>query len=880
MAVASPLTYPGALALLGGQSPAALRLLERVAGAGILLGAIVFPPALGLVDGKQEAGRLLGELAGPAIARLRGTQGRSRHELITAAHTTIVLATLFDALRAVIGPAYESLKFSDREKLQLSQAPGEIVTQAAWIDQLTAAQIPLPSPELGFEENLTEQLAPRAAELAGAAVAFFEGLRAWNRLGIGSADIVARTTARWRVLYRDAYLRLGADVPEFFVWASLGEHAATREELRRANARLLEVLDRGSEAMGQLHDLLAAGGSPDRPGRSSMRGKLARAAAAVLDQPLLRSSALPAGLNFPTVAEGFVTPRFRSATASATGGIALSQEQWWAGRPVRDRLDRFLAACLAHPEAARRPLVVLGHPGAGKSLLTEILAARLPSEKYTVLPVQLRRVNAGDRLLGQLETALRDILKEQVAWGRLADESEGLTRVVILDGLDELIQATGTTQSAYLTDAARFQEEELALGRPVAVVVTSRTVVVDRARVPDGSLVLKLEDFTDTQIDDWIRAWNRANGRTPGFRQLTTADVLRHGDLGRQPLLLTLLAVYHADPSAARPTDDGLSPATLYRMLLDHFIRRQVADKPDRPPAPEELPRMLNELRWRLGIAAFGMFNRQRQHIAEADLERDLEVFLGRRDDQVDDFQARLGRAHQTVAGFFFVHVSRVDEHTDGARTYEFLHATFGEYLIAERALLLLESHARRLAEHRADPSFYEAPDDSMLRALLSYQPLTLRRPILDFIAGLAAQLAAEQRADLLEATRALLVTARSRGAGRYRTYEPMPPDVVASCAAYTANLVIVMALLAEDGIAIARMAPPGIGPGPFWLSTVRLWQAGLTEEAWDSMVDVMLINRGQRTLTMRDPSRPVQATSRLRIAHPQSQGRGSSPAA
>ncbi|MFC4068882.1 NACHT domain-containing protein, partial [Actinoplanes subglobosus] len=514
---------------------------------------------------------------------------------------------------------------------------------------------------------------------------------------------------------------------------------------------------------------------------------------------------------------------------------ALSQESWWAARPVQEGLDRFLAAYLSHPDAARRPLVVLGHPGAGKSLLSEILAARLPSERYTVVPVQLRRVNADDRLLSQIESALRDILKQQMTWGELADESEALTRVVILDGLDELIQATGTTQSSYLTDVTRFQQEELALGRPVAVVVTSRTIVVDRARVPDGSLVIKLEDFSDEQVATWTAAWNRANLATSGFRRLVTTTVLRHGEVARQPLLLTLLAIYHADPAARRLSGDSVSPTTLYQTLLDNFILRQVADKPDRPPAPEQLPRLLSELRWRLSIAALGMFNRQRQHVSETDLERDLDVFLGRRDDQVPEFESPSGRAHQTVAGFFFVHVSRVDEQSDNPRrTYEFLHATFGEFLIAERALLLLDSYARRLADHRADPAYHEAPDDSLLRALLSYQPLTQRKPIIEFAADLAAQRTHQERENLLIAVRTLMAAARTRAFGRYHRYEPAPPDVVAVCAAWTANLVILGSLVTAEQL--ASLAPPDTDRVSWWSATIRLWRAGLAEEALESM--------------------------------------------
>jgi hypothetical protein len=229
MRKASPLSFTGALATLGQRDSVVLSVLERLTSAGILLGAVVFPPALGLLDAKTEAGRLVRNLLDVGVERLRGVRGHDRQQLITAAHTTIVLASLFDALREVIGPAFESLEVTDQEKLQLATAPGEIVSQSGWIEQLATADLPMPSPVLGFEENLRQRLTPRVSELVGGALAFFEGLRAWNRVKLDTSAFAARATGRWQTIYRDVYLRLASEVPEFFVWASLGEHAATRE---------------------------------------------------------------------------------------------------------------------------------------------------------------------------------------------------------------------------------------------------------------------------------------------------------------------------------------------------------------------------------------------------------------------------------------------------------------------------------------------------------------------------------------------------------------------------------------------------------------------------------------------------------------------------
>ena len=200
MRKASPLSFTGALAILGGRDTAVVSVLERAAGAGILLGAVVFPPALGLLDAKAEVGRLVRDVLHAGVDRLRGSQGHARQELIAAAHTTIVLAALFDALREAIGPAFDALEVTDREKLQLATAPGDIVSQSAWIEQLAAADVPMPSPMQGFEENLEQRLSPRVAELVGGALAFFEGLRAWNLLNLNESAIAARAMARWRAM--------------------------------------------------------------------------------------------------------------------------------------------------------------------------------------------------------------------------------------------------------------------------------------------------------------------------------------------------------------------------------------------------------------------------------------------------------------------------------------------------------------------------------------------------------------------------------------------------------------------------------------------------------------------------------------------------------
>ena len=109
------------------------------------------------------------------------------------------------------------------------------------------------------------------------------------------------------------------------------------------------------------------------------------------------------------------------------------------------------------PDATRLPLLLLGHPGAGKSLLTEVFAARLPYSEYTVVRVPLRRVSADARIHRQIEEALEISTDQRIAWSDLAQQSTDTVRVVLLDGLDELLQASEHDRSGYLEDVVDFQ---------------------------------------------------------------------------------------------------------------------------------------------------------------------------------------------------------------------------------------------------------------------------------------------------------------------------------------------------------------------------------------------------------------------------------------
>ena len=66
----------------------------------------------------------------------------------------------------------------------------------------------------------------------------------------------------------------------------------------------------------------------------------------------------------------------------------------WDKLPTQHDMDKFFVKYLYSPDSIDYPLVIIGHPGSGKSLLTKVLAAQLMSDSYTVIRIPLREVDA------------------------------------------------------------------------------------------------------------------------------------------------------------------------------------------------------------------------------------------------------------------------------------------------------------------------------------------------------------------------------------------------------------------------------------------------------------------------------------------------------
>ena len=369
----------------------------------------------------------------------------------------------------------------------------------------------------------------------------------------------------------------------------------------------------------------------------------------------------------------------------------------------------------------------------------------------------------------------------------------------------------GSRNNDFLLRVQEFQEREARLDRPLAVIVTSRTAVTDRARFPHGATAIRLEPFDEGQITAWLNIWdqtNRVSLARRGMRPLPASVALSYGELAEQPLLLLMLALYDADANVLQHRSAALSRTELYSRLLKDFASREI--RKHSPALPEDdLEHAVEAELLRLSVVAFAMFNRRSQWVPEADLDVDFSALLideGPHKPGSDRSRTELTAAQLTVGRFFFVHEARATHGNRQLRTYEFLHATFGEFLVAHLVVHVLTEMLK--SKTASVPSRQQGTDSGMLYALLSFAALTARSPVVAFLGDLFDQLDTQQRAAIAEVLLQLHNLALFRhDESAYSHYEPLALPVTTRHAAWSANLVV-LAVLAAGEITGSQLFP------------------------------------------------------------------------
>jgi hypothetical protein len=838
-----PLSYRDALTLMGADDSRAMALLNRLTGVGVSALDVATFGALAFFELRDELVEWGNEAATKLRERVKGVSRLDRTERITAAHAVLVITSFFEALAESDQVDLKKAKLTPQEQLAIATGDSALSYRemvSTWITD----DLPMPSALVPFEQVGTS-LAAFYQTLVADLGRFFAGLAAFEdapALLDPHGGIAGRAVERYTMSFR----RLAADVPEFAIWAGMLDEQATRSSFELLVADLkqrFETLDTGLAGIRELLAATSSGRAPDR-----WRAELSEVYHEHLDKPILDTREAPDGIVLPTLGAAYVNPACRIATRPAVQPV--SSESWWHNAPLVPDIQAFLVGHLTSVEAIRAPLVILGQPGSGKSLLTRVLAARLPESDFLPVRVELRAVSADADIQDQLTQAVYQTLDRHIEWPHLVDAAQGALPVIMLDGFDELLQAAGVHHADYLEQARNFQERQADLGRPVAIIVTTRTSVADRARFPARSIAVRLEPFDETRVRRWLDAWGQVNRTllaSRDLRPLTPEAALAQGELAGEPLLLLMLALYDAGANTLQREASTFSRAELYEQLLTDFARREVRKNPTGRPAADENRAVERELH-QLSLAALAMFNRGQQSVTEQELDDDLAILASSSSDTDRGGMRRPLTAAETIVGrFFFVHEPTARRGTDEPeRGFEFLHATFGEFLVARlvtRAVLQLVKDE----EYRASSLTPPPLDAGFLYAATSFQPLSSRAPIVEFCDGLFAAHEPGTRTACRSLLLDLLLDALyPHPQWRHPEYEPVRLPAPARYASFSANLVL-LAVIAEDDPIDILNARDGLD----WSALTSLWRSQIIE--WRSLLSALRLQNEVHRTVVRD---------------------------
>lgn len=520
--------------------------------------------------------------------------------------------------------------------------------------------------------------------------------------------------------FKDQYLMLCAACPEFYIYIQLGKEHELAADMEEKYRTLLAVATRTeavlTQGLSDFHTALISAHAEirEREVREVIE-TLRRTYRETLDDEVIETHD-GEQLKFPTIGEAFIPQSFR--LLPYTGEERLEQPDTWRDLEPFEDMDTFLAKYALATEGVDRLLLILGEPGGGKTLLTKVLAARLSDEGRLCVRIPLRAYT--------MENHIEHMVCRQIEEDGRAEEKgktfkwyakwfHGEPITLLFDGYDEVQQATGASYHRFLRDLEEFQQECFRAKLPVRVVVTSRATLIDKAEIPRGTLVMKLDDFDRARQELWRDIWNSYNHAELARCGLADFALPEEGsklaELARQPLLLLMLSMYDADfdkqRNAIRQADEAgesLNRTQLYNELLRRFIRRELekgkrgteyAFKEEHDDAKKEA--RINAEMQKLGIAALGMFAREKLSITVAELEADFRSLNARLPAFEDSGRSLLKNEEIFLGSFFFIHDSRSrsqrteDESTPNMRepgaSFVFLHKTFYEFLVADLVL-------------------------------------------------------------------------------------------------------------------------------------------------------------------------------------------------
>ncbi len=423
---------------------------------------------------------------------------------------------------------------------------------------------------------------------------------------------------------------------------------------------------------------------------------------------------------------------------------------------------------LCQPNA--RLMVILGHPGQGKSSFCKKLCADL----LNPMTDEVNRRVWFIRLRDLLE--VKDFVKKpyQQLPKELAYQVKSKTRVTteintidfedaiwVLDGLDELSMKDGLNERDIMDMLAELQKH--AHANNAHCLVTSRygRLTKEELRYKEGFLTLQLTELNVTQQKAWLNQYSTAKRAfdkecKPALTEsqldaFAAGEVDHIAELLNQPILLHMIA------KLGIKLTEGMTRSTLYDQMFTTILTRQY-DESRQLEAHENLKTVFKKtkveqlrepMRRLAGEVAYQIFINEQEYVNKYQLAHAEGVQLNKLFRKNDNSsQTAFENLRTLMMSFYMREVPRTEddrktvEADDFEYALEFVHKSFQEYMCAEHYWVTLKR--KLLAKEEDDYTIDDANSAlKFCQGLMSHRMLT--QEIVEYLEEIIAK---DQRQD------------------------------------------------------------------------------------------------------------------------------------
>lgn len=616
----------------------------------------------------------------------------TKYEHAQIAHILIVFAAYFDSIKMYLPNEEKIIKLSDKEKYELTDEA--IKKYIEYLEENLKNKADIRAREV-FESDLSipnpienikgywDRLKEFYDLLNHEFIEFFKKLSFWEGLKENERDVfsgVMRGIPDKAVKnYQKQYYELSIKFNDFFVWGNIQEHKEIKQRIdvgfEEISKQIVTYYERFKEEKAK-----------------ETLEKYERLYLKYINEEIIDTSEMESfsseDIVFPAKKHIFIPQSFQ--TLLYKNNMQLEQDVW-KHYQERENIGKFIGDTLRHPILGQLPLLILGLPGAGKSLLCNMLAAKILLHEYHVIIIKLRDTVADETISQQISQQMSRDFTNACTWDDIAESGISKPVLLIFDGYDELLQASGRTHSDFIRKIYEFQKNQRNIYNIfVRCIVTSRTILIDKALIMENTPIIKLCDFNEERIELWSKIWNEKNEYFFKKNKLDVFTVDKSSkiyELAKQPLLLLMLALYDSNSNSLKKQENMNSTELYYSLIWEFVSREKRKDHLFRGKQESEQQEIIEKEIRKLSIAALGMYNRRTLYIRSTELQSDIE-FIQQKENETNQLKnAELKESDKLLGSFLFVQKLKSTEIVEKGEikntAYQFLHNTFGEFLTA-----------------------------------------------------------------------------------------------------------------------------------------------------------------------------------------------------